>query len=280
MTSRRGVSTEHQEICALLVQLSARAEALVMEVYHAPFSVEFKGPADPVTLADKRANELIVTELMRAFPGVPVVAEESPKEDYASYVDAERAFFVDPVDGTNEFVKKSGEFCVMLGYVERGAPVVGVIGDPVRGLRYEGILGEDCHARVVAADGSSRDLAVSGVDFEQGLAVISRSHHSATTDAALDRLRVPGRENYGSAGLKAMRVADGSAFCYLHAGYAGSRWDAAAPEAIARAAGASYTDLHGMLYRYDESDLGNSRGVLALPMHLAEEAQRRLGRHP
>ena len=270
------MSTDHEEICKLLLDLSARAEAVIMEVYNAPFSVEFKGPKDPVTLADKRANELIVSALSRAFPGVPIVAEESPKEDYAGYVGAERAFFVDPVDGTNEFVKKTGEFCVMLGYVEHGSPVVGVIGAPILGRRYHGILGEDRHAKVTAADGSSKDLAVTHVDFERGLAVISRSHHSATTDAALDRLGVPGRENYGSAGLKAMRVADGSAFCYLHAGYAGARWDAAAPEAIARAAGASYTDLHGVHYRYDEADLANGRGVLALPMHLAAEAQRRL----
>ncbi len=266
--------TEHEDICRLLLDLSARAEAVIMDVYNTPFSVEFKGPHDPVTLADKRANELIVGALTRAFPGVPIVAEESPKEDYAGYVGAERAFFVDPVDGTSEFVKKTGEFCVMLGYVERGAPVVGVIGAPMLGRRYHGIVGE--HAKVTASDGSSQDLAVTHLDFEQGLAVLSRSHHSEKTDAALNRLGVPGRENYGSAGLKAMRVADGSAFCYLHAGYAGARWDAAAPEAIARAAGASYTDLHGVAYRYDEPSLANSRGVFALPLHLAAEAQRRL----
>lgn len=270
--------TEHEEICAFLLDLSARAEALVMEVYRAPFSVEFKGPKDPVTLADKRANELIVTELARKLPGVPIVAEESPKDDYAGYVGAPRAFFVDPVDGTNEFVKKTGEFCVMLGYVEHGVPVVGVIGAPVLGQRFEGILGEDRHAKVTAADGSTKQLAVSRADFGEGLAVISRSHHSADTDAALDRLGVPGRENYGSAGLKAMRVATGSALVYLHAGYAGARWDAAAPEAIARAAGASYTDMHGIHYRYDEPELANSHGMLVLPAHLAPEAQRRLGR--
>ena len=270
--------TEHEEICRFLLDLSARAEALVLEVYNAPFSVEFKGPKDPVTLADRRANALIVEALSREFPGVPVVAEESDPADYGAYVGAERAFFVDPVDGTNEFVKKTGEFCVMLGYVERGVPVVGVIGAPVLGRRFEGILGEDRHARVTAADGSQRALAVSTVDFDAGLAVISRSHHSQNTDAALDRLGVPGRENYGSAGLKAMRVADGSALVYLHAGYAGARWDAAAPEAVARAAGASYTNLHGVHYRYDEPELGNDHGVLVLPAHLLGDAQRRLGR--
>lgn len=263
------------EIVSLLAHLAERAAAEILDVYNAPFSVEFKGPKDPVTLADKRANELIVSALMREFPGVPIVAEESPAEDYAHYVGAERAFFIDPVDGTSEFVKKTGEFCIMLGYVERGQAVLGVIDAPVLGLRFEGVVGHG--ARVVSRDGSTRPLAVSALPFADGTAVVSRSHRSEATDAALDRVGIGQREPYGSAGLKAMRVADGSALLYLHAGYAGARWDAAAPEAIARAAGASYTDLFGSAYRYDEPALANDRGVLALPAARRDEALARLG---
>lgn len=265
----------HAHLVEFLAMLAERAAVEILDVYNAPFSVEFKGPKDPVTLADKRANELIVSALMREFPGVPVVAEESPELDYAGYVAAERAFFVDPVDGTNEFVKKSGEFCIMLGYVEHGQAVLGVIQAPVLGLRFEGIVGHG--ARVVARDGSTRALGVSALPFSEGKAVVSRSHRSEATDAALDRLGIGSREQYGSAGLKAMRVADGSALVYLHAGYAGARWDAAAPEAIARAAGASYTDLRGERYRYDEPSLANDRGVLAVPAARAAEALALLG---
>lgn len=76
---------EHAQIVAFLTALAERAAATVLDVYNAPFSVELKGPADPVTLADKRANELIVTALQKEFPGVPVVAEESPAEAYALF---------------------------------------------------------------------------------------------------------------------------------------------------------------------------------------------------
>ena len=262
---------EHAEILELLRSLAARASKVILEVYNAPFEVELKGPADPVTLADKRANELIVTELARAFPRVPIVAEESAAQEYAGYAGAERAFFIDPVDGTNEFVKKSGEFCVMLGYVEHGRAVLGVIDAPILGKRFEGIVGGD--ATVIDRDGSSRPLGVSSVRFSDGLAVVSRSHRSQKTDAALDKLGIGSREQYGSAGLKAMRIADGSALVYLHAGYAGARWDAAAPEAIAVAAGASYTDLQGVPYRYDDGEIGNVRGILAVPNLLFDEAQ-------
>lgn len=260
----------HAHVVAFLAALAERAAATVMAVYNTPFSVEFKGPRDPVTLADKRANELVVTALQKEFPGVPIVAEESPKEEYAGFASADRAFFVDPVDGTNEFVHKSGEFCIMLGYVEHGLPVLGVIDAPALGLRFEGVVGRG--ATVVARDGSSRVLGVSPLPFAEGLAVVSRSHRSEATDAALDRLGIGSRVQYGSAGLKAMRVADGSALVYLHSGYAGARWDAAAPEAIARAAGASYTDIDGARYRYDDTDLANSRGILAVPAHRVDEA--------
>lgn len=266
-------------LCTELRTIAAHAARIVLEVYAQPFAVELKGPGDPVTLADQRANEWITTELTRRYPQIPIVAEESDANGFSAAVQAERAFFVDPVDGTSEFVKKTGEFCVMIGYVERGAACVGVIHAPVLGTIYEGFVGDaqaPAFATVYAADGSSQPLVVADHDFEAGLAVISRSHYSEATDAALDRLRIGAREPYGSAGLKAMRVAEGSALVYLHAGYAGSRWDLAAPEAIARGAGASYTDLHGVAYRYDEPEIENRRGVLGLPARLYEEAMKRL----
>lgn len=259
----------------LFRRLAHEATRVILDVYSTPFDVEYKGPGDPVTLADQRVNELIVRALDKEFPGVPVVAEESHASQYAGFAKAKRAFFLDPVDGTNEFVKKTGEFCMMLGYIEDGRPVAGVIAAPVLGKVYMGQVGQG--ARVYAADGSSQPLAVaSHLSLEQALAVVSRSHHSHDTEQALRKLRVARSEPYGSAGLKAMRIADGSAQVYLHAGYAGQRWDSAAPEAIARAAGASYTDMFGAAYRYDEEELANARGVLALPESWLTEALARL----
>ena len=90
------------------IVLSAAREAseLVMRVYATPFEVAYKGKDDPVTRADHEANALLVDRLSRAFPGLPIVAEESDPSTYAGFASAEAVWFVDPLDGTRDFVKK------------------------------------------------------------------------------------------------------------------------------------------------------------------------------
>jgi 3'(2'), 5'-bisphosphate nucleotidase len=94
----------------LLMTIAAEAAKLIMEVYARPFDVDYKGPQDPVTEADRRANDLICERLEQAFPGVPIVAEESDPATFAGFRSHDRVFFVDPVDGTREFVDRNGEF--------------------------------------------------------------------------------------------------------------------------------------------------------------------------
>lgn len=138
------------ELLDVLSEIAREAAALINAVYAKPFEVEYKSPRDPVTLADRQANELICQRLARAFPGVPVVAEESDPASFAGYRTAERAFFVDPLDGTREFVKRNGEFVVMIGLLEAGRPVAGVILAPATGIRWVGRVGES--AAVVTSD--------------------------------------------------------------------------------------------------------------------------------
>src|SRR5580693_2902193 len=101
-----------------------------MGVYAAEFDVEFKSKNDPVTRADREANALLCDRLGRAFPGVPVVAEESDPSAYANFEKSEEVWFVDPLDGTREFVAHNGEFAVMIGLAEHGRATVGVIVAP------------------------------------------------------------------------------------------------------------------------------------------------------
>src|SRR5260370_28359696 len=76
----------------------------------------------------------MVTE---AVPEIPVVSEETvPEAGFAS--PAHRFWLVDPLDGTREFVAKNGEFAVLIGLVEHGRPVLGVVLGPAVGLTYIG----------------------------------------------------------------------------------------------------------------------------------------------
>jgi 3'(2'), 5'-bisphosphate nucleotidase len=129
-----------------------------MGVYAAPFDVEYKAKDDPVTRADKEANALLVDRLSRAFPGMPIVAEESDPASYAGFGAAAAAWFVDPLDGTREFVARNGEFAVMLGLAERGRATVGVIVAPAWNRAFVGVVGEG--AWEVATDGALTPIHV------------------------------------------------------------------------------------------------------------------------
>jgi 3'(2'), 5'-bisphosphate nucleotidase len=246
----------------VLVGIAAEAARLVAEVYATPFTVDFKGPADPVTEADRRANDLIVERLMREFPGVPVVAEESKPETFANYATSNEIFFVDPVDGTNEFVERNPEFVVMIGLLSGGAPTLGVMHAPALGIAWAGAVGSG--AERILAGGSRSPIRVSDTpELSAARLVSSRSHRSARLDRALASLGP--REVYtkGSAGLKGTEVAEGAADAHVAPFYAGKRWDACAAEALITAAGGRVTDAYGEPLDYRGAGLSNDRGLVA-----------------
>lgn len=246
-----------------LLQIAEEAALEVMDVYRRPFHVDYKAPEDPVTEADRRANDLICRRLGELYPGVPVVAEESPEEAWSHFRSSERVFFVDPVDGTREFVAKNDEFVIMIGLLEGDLPKAGVLHAPALGQRFAGVVGEG--AVEILADGSERKLHLPDEDrlIEASKVVSSRSHRSSLLEQAISHLAAGEVLPIGSAGLKGAAIASGRADIYLAPEHAGCRWDSCAPEAIIRAAGGIYTDAHGARLDYRAARLQNHRGIIA-----------------
>jgi 3'(2'), 5'-bisphosphate nucleotidase len=247
-------SSRSSTLLRTLDRVAREAAVLILEVYATKFSVDFKAPRDPVTEADRRANELICERLSRQFPNVPIVAEESEPETFAEYRTAERIFFVDPLDGTREFVARNGEFVVMIGYVEGDRATAAVIHAPESGISWVGAVGSG--AAQIDAQGVETPISVSTVDALGDARIVgSRSHRNPALEQALGAL--------GSAGLKASVVAHGAADAYVAPHYAGKRWDACAADALINAAGGKLTDSRGQLIDYRSERLDNDRGVVA-----------------
>jgi 3'(2'), 5'-bisphosphate nucleotidase len=260
-----------EQVLEEVLAISGQAAAAIREIYKHPFEVEFKIGDDPVTLADRQANEIIVEGLTAAFPGIPVVAEESDPDSYAAWLGADTVWFVDPLDGTRDFVKRNGEFAVMIGLAQGGRALLGVIDCPADGRRFAGSALEGSFE--ILPDGTRRKLRVSTTtDPRQAEMVVSRSRPSDVLDRAAARLGLAKTTKVGSAGLKALRVACGDADLYAHVGQAGFRWDACAPEAIAVGAGARVTDIHGKPYDYAAEHLENSSGSVVSNGHLHDAA--------
>jgi 3'(2'), 5'-bisphosphate nucleotidase len=244
-----------------LVAIAAAAGRMVLEVYQGDFRVEYKGPNDPVTAADHRANALLLRRLRETFPGVPVVAEESERATYEGYWEAERILFVDPLDGTREFVDRNGEFAVMIGLVEGPRATAGAVHSPVSGITWVGAVG--LGAWQVDADGRWAPVRVSSTsELARATIVVSRSHRSRRLERALGALAPERVRILGSAGLKGSEVARGSADAYLDTGARTKRWDACAVDALVVAAGGRVSDVAGAPVDYRARTLANERGLV------------------
>lgn len=244
-----------------LIDIAARAGELVLHSYRTTYELAFKGPNDPVTSADRAANELICEALSRSFPGWPIVAEESEPSTFKSFRDADSIFFVDPIDGTQEFVDRTDEFVVMIGLVRNRKAVAGVIHSPVGGQFWAGELG--CGSFLMTRDTSPRAIAPSRVtDLSQSRILVSRADCADPITSSVQALGAAALSSLGSAGLKGAMVAEGQADAYVAPKQAGKRWDACALDALVCAAGGCVTDTVGRPIDYYGPSLANDRGMV------------------
>lgn len=251
----------------IILEIAREAARLIREIYVTPFSVEMKGPNDPVTRADREANTLICQRIEERFPGAAILAEESVPEnadELAKLLVHERVFFVDPVDGTREFADKIPEFAVMIGLAVKGRAVLGVVVMPEQGDALCGKLGAQTIAFRENAAGERTPLRVSDVtETTQAKMMVSRSHRPKLIDPLAGELGVTNLVPCGSVGVKVSRVVTADAEIYVHAGKGAKLWDTCAPEAILVAAGGRFTDLDGQLIDYSAADIAIPNGLIA-----------------
>jgi 3'(2'), 5'-bisphosphate nucleotidase len=258
----------------VVLSIARRAAALVMDVYASDFAVDFKGPNDPVTRADREANDLICTALEKAFPGDAIVAEEAAPEGVEAtraLVSQERVWFVDPLDGTREFADRTGEFAVMIGLAINARAALGVVVMPTTGVAIAGL--STGGSFLEEASGARRPIAASSVsDPKRATMIVSRSHPSPLTTAVGERLGVARVVRCGSVGVKVARVVTSEADLYVHAGAGSKRWDTCGPEAVLRGAGGKFGDVMGAPIDYADTDLVLRRGMLAANAELFDAA--------
>ena len=243
----------------VVTHIAKEAGAILLDVYAKDFDVAYKGASDPVTEADTLANTYIVRALREAFPNDGIVAEESA--DKSDALGKGRVWYVDPLDGTKEFIAKNGEFAVMLGLAIDGAATLGVVFQPEKRKLYRGVVGGKA---TLTIGEETQELVVSEVAEPSALQlVVSRSHRDASTARLVDALGIQKEMKSGSVGLKVGLIAERAADLYVHLSDKSSAWDTCGPEAILKAAGGRFTDLAGRERVYGGPDLKTRGGILA-----------------
>lgn len=229
------------------IEASIVAGKSIMEIYEGgDFEVENKSDDSPLTIADKKANDIINEFLLPH--DIPIISEENKQIDYVQRKQWTQCWIVDPLDGTKEFIKKNGEFTVNIALVDEGRPQLGVIYAPALKTLYFGLVSESKAYRFSV---STEDISVDHI-LEQAeeikpatsnkdLKVVgSRSHMNEDTKKFIEDLKATHGENIeivskGSS-LKFCLVAEGEAHVYPR--FAPTmEWDTAAGHAICESVG-------------------------------------------
>lgn len=216
--------------------LVLEAGAAALSIYQTDFAVDAKNDASPVTEADRLGEALILEGLARLAPHIPTLAEEAASEGKIPALGRE-FFLVDPLDGTREFVTRTGEFTVNIALIRDGRTALGIVYAPAMGKLYAGIAGAGAALTHVenGKAGAPRPIEARKVPSRGLVAVASRSHRGPETDAFLSTLDVADFAAAGSS-LKFCLIAEGLADVYPRLGRT-MEWDTGAGQAVLEAAG-------------------------------------------
>ncbi len=218
------------------------AGKLVLSIYQSgDFKHLQKADQSPVTCADIAAHDFIQEYLATHTPNLPLMSEEqvhlplSERQSWQSY------WLVDPIDGTQEFVSKSGDFSVSIALVSDNLPVIGVIYWPTQGIMYYAIAGAGAwkawdgqvqRIKVRRFESPDNDLITLAVSRVQPLERVMRHLTDQRTYNTFKR---------GSCSLKACAIAEGTADIYMRVGITGE-WDTGAAQCIVSEAGGKIVD--------------------------------------
>lgn len=240
------------ELAAILGRIALKASAVVMRAYEAHVPIRLKADASPVCEADEASEALILEELARHFPNIPVLAEESLSRGVLPPIGGE-FFLVDPLDGTREFASRNGEFTVNIALIRNGVPECGAVSAPVAGRLWIGHPGAAAHCFAKPGEDlppESERTRVHGrpANAQKLTAYISRSNLDRQTQDWLAARSIVTRIPMGSS-VKFCLLASGEADVYPRFSPT-MEWDTAAGDAVLRAAGGCVFDDQGAPLRY------------------------------
>jgi myo-inositol-1(or 4)-monophosphatase len=202
--------------------------------------VSLKGPANFVTAADKRAEEMLYRELSKARPGYGFLGEEGGKREGK---DKTHTWIVDPLDGTSNFLHGIPQFAISIGLEREGTIVAGVVYNPANdelfvAERGKGAFLNDQRIRVAARKQLDDAVIACGLPHRgRGDLVL------ANKETAAIQSRVAGLRRFGAAALDLAWVAAGRFDAYWERDV--SPWDMAAGICLVREAGGFVSDLDG-----------------------------------
>lgn len=261
---------ELRAIIPSLTALCQEASAVILSYYgrHEALATRQKDNHTPLTAADLAAHRILHDGLPR-IADCPVVSEEAEQ----SHGRQERHYWlIDPIDGTREFIRQSGEFCILIALIAQHRPVLAMIYAPVSGEYWYAIR----HAGSYKVDAQGRTQRLHCRIPTEPPAIIT---HNFSQSQRMQRYL---HDAFG-AGYRHLRMGSALKFCAIAEGRADfypkivaktSEWDIAAGDLLLHEAGGGIRFADGRLPQYGLSAHTINPPFLAFS-HLDSRAQKR-----
>jgi 3'(2'), 5'-bisphosphate nucleotidase len=233
--------------------IACEAGKAILSFYGQPVPVEKKADDSPLTKADLAAHNVIVKGLQALDDSIPVLSEEASEVPFAEREKWDQFWVVDPMDGTKEFIKQTGEFTVNIALVRHGKPVLGVVYVPAQDLYYWAEKGNGAFKQ--QGEDAAFSIKVRSGDKKQLSIVASRDHAGPMVTELLQRFPGAETQSMGSS-LKFCLIAEGRADIYLR-DVPTMEWDTAAAQCVVEQAGGVVQDIEGKTLTYNKPVLRN-----------------------
>ena len=233
----------------------------IMEVYSASAHIDFESKNDnsPLTIADKKSHDTIVSMLKKTE--THIISEESESIDYQIRKKWKEYWLIDPLDGTKEFIKKNDEFTVNIALIKNNSPFIGIVYCPVKKILYWNDSNKNVFKKITGKEKKQLHKRKKVDQGEKNLRVIvSRSHSNEKTTQYINKLNAPQLISCGSS-LKFLYIADNKADIYPRFGPT-MEWDTAAAHSILKALDIMVTNLE------DKKELSYNKKNLLNPCFL------------
>ena len=239
----------------IAIKAAKEAGDVILEVYQKDFETIKKNDDSPVTEGDLKSNEIIKKILSQTDH---VILSEEDNDD-KSRLSKDMIWIVDPLDGTSDFIDKTGEFTIMIALIQNKKPILGVIAWPTEKTLF--VAQKNCGAFRYSNDKWDK-ISVTKIENLSKCRTIGSRHH--LSDKEKEFIKKIGIKDFSSIGssLKVGKISSGEAEVYITTTDKMKEWDTAASYCIITEAGGKMTDMLGNELTYNNKNVYHQNGIL------------------
>jgi len=237
------------------IEAAYEAGVSILEIYKSKYKTFTKTDNSPITEADLKSNEVIKSILAKT--NHKILSEED--RDDQRRLSEKIIWIVDPLDGTSDFIDKTGEFTVMIALIKNKKPIIGVIGWPTEKIIFAAQKGSGAFK---FSKGKWSEISVTKVSELSKCKVVGSRHHLSEKEKIfIKKLGIKDFTSIGSS-LKVGKISSGEAEAYITTTDKMKEWDSAASYCLVFEAGGKMTDMSGNDITYNNKIVNHANGIL------------------